>query len=119
MPATCAAPMEDPENTASLPSILELKGETFHQPTTGTSDVPGRLDEGTRSKDLNRITVVGVCEHFVFHGATSDSDGLFDTGRGDRPGIGGFIASYKEFIHRQVWEVVGNDVPEVTTVTPD
>jgi len=73
----------------------------------------------TRSKYINKTTVVGVAGHPAVDGDRTDSDDPFKTARGLCPGIGATITSYKEFIHRQVWEVLGNDVPAQTTCTPE
>jgi len=101
-----------------MSSFLELKGERFHQITTGTSGVPGRPYVDTRSKYSNASTVVGEVGHVVVDVGSTNSDDRFDTARAELPGIGAIVTSYKEFIHRQVW-LVGNDVPETTTCTPD
>ena len=92
-----------------------MKGETFHQLTTGTSGVPGRLDVDTRTKYSNFGTVVGEPGLVLVIVDSTDDDDRCDIGRGEVRGIGAIVTSYKGFIYRQVWEVVGNDVLVQTT----
>jgi len=94
-----------------------LKGETFHQLTTGTSGVPGRPDVDTRSKYSNPGTIVGEPGLVIVLVDSTDDDDRCDIGRGEARGIGAIVTSCKGFIYRQVWEVVGNDVLVQTTCT--
>jgi len=110
--------MELPSNWRIPPSILELKGETLHQLTTGTSGIPGRRDADTRSKYSNGSTVVGEAGHLVVDVGSTNNVDQFDTGRGDRIDIDVIVTNYKGFIYQQVREVVRNDVPEATTCMP-
>ena len=87
--------------------------------SAGKSSVPGRLDVDTRSNYINERTKVGELGQVVFDVGSTNSDDRFDTARGDPPGICAIVTGYKEFIHRQLWEVVGNDVPAATTVMPE
>lgn len=85
----------------------------------GTGDVRGRDDIDTRSKYINDGTIVRVTGQEIVHVGRTDIEGHWDAGRGTPPGIDAGVTSYKEFVHRQVWEVMGNGAPETTKVTPE